>query len=396
MPNPLDTGDRKLLIAAGGLLLVLIFASTLLSRSQADSGMSAFPSSYSTNWDGAKAAYLLLQDLHYNVIRWDSSPTNLETENAQVLILAQPLNSASEEEKFAIREFLQNGGRVLATGAGAVSLLPEAALFSEGFPLQEQTTFKPLLPSPLIRDAPEISMVAPEHWQPKSPAQLTVYGNEDTAAVITYSVGQGQVIWWGASTPLTNASIRRSGNLALFLNSVGPPTATRVLWDEYFHSSHGSLWTYLAQTPLLWGMAQFGVVFVAVLATYSRRQGPISMPRAVSRLSSLEFVETLGDLYSSAHAGSAAVSIAYQRLRFQLIRRLGLAANISDVELAQAAGTALAWNAQEFSDTLNRSLQAMSIDNLKDADTLKLVQEIFDYTSRLEPKRAPAEERQPG
>jgi len=40
-----------------------------------------------------------------------------------------------------------------------------------------------------------------------------------------------------------------------------------------------------------------------IIATYSRRQGPISVPARVRAWSPLEFVETLGDLYSSAHAG---------------------------------------------------------------------------------------------
>jgi uncharacterized protein DUF4350 len=385
MPNPLDRGDRKLLIGAGVLLVLLIIASTAVSRSQADASISFYTSSYSASWDGAKATYLLLQELGYQAVRWDESPTKLEENRAGVLILAQPMQAPTEDEKLAIHQFLQDGGRVVATGATAAMFLPEAGEFSPGFPLQEQTNFRPLLPSPLIRNAPEISMIAPEHWQPKSPVQLVVYGNDDTAAVISYSVGKGQVIWWGASTPLTNAGIRESGNLALFLNSVGPPNSARVLWDEYFHGAHGSIWTYLARTPWLWGIAQIGIVFLAILATHSRRQGPISAPRAVSRLSPLEFVETLGDLYFSAHAGSAAVRIAYQRLRFQLTRRLGLAASVSDAELAEAASLALSWNEREFSDTLSRSERAMKADKIDDADTLNLVREIFDYSSRLEP-----------
>jgi hypothetical protein len=306
--------------------------------------------------------------------------------------LADPFQAPTDQEKLAIRQFLLDGGRILATGASAASLLPEGGEFSQGFPLQEATKFKPLLPSPLIRNAPEISMISPEHWHPKSARQLVVYGNDDTAAVVTYNLGKGQVIWWGASTPLTNAGLRDSGNLALFVNSVGPPNGERVLWDEYFHyGRRGSLWTYLARTPLLWGIAQMGVVFLAILATYSRRQGPISAPPIVSRLSPLEFVETLGDLYSSAHAGSAAVRIAYERLRFQLTRRLGLPGNISDPELAQAASAALAWNQGEFSDTLSRSELAMKADKMGDEDTLNLVREIFHYSSRLELTRSRTE-----
>src|SRR2546422_4760103 len=43
----------------------------------------------------------------------------------------------------------------------------------------------------------------------------------------SYSYGKGQVIWWAAATPLSNAGIRQRGNLNLFLNSVGPPGERR-------------------------------------------------------------------------------------------------------------------------------------------------------------------------
>jgi Domain of unknown function (DUF4350) len=396
MPNTLDTGDRKLLIGAGVLLVVLVISAALISPRRSE-GMSAYPSSYSTNWEGAKGAYLLLQDLGYGVSRWEESPTELKGDpSKQVLILAEPVQAPSPEEKQAIREFLNKGGRILAVGAGAIRLLPESSWFQGGYPLDEKTIFHPLLPSPLIRNAAEISMVAPNHWRPNSASQLVIYGNDETAAVITYAVGKGRVIWWGASTPITNAGIRQSGNLALFLNSIGSADGVRVLWDEYFHGAHGSLWGYLAQTPLLWGVAQFGLVFLAIVATHSRRQAPIHIPLARSRLSPLEFVETLGDLYSSAHAGPAAVRIAYQRLRYQLTRKLGLPSNISDADLAKTAHALLAWNEADFAGTLSRSQQAMNSSKLDDAATLEIAQEIFDYNSRLELKRAPKEERQNG
>jgi Domain of unknown function (DUF4350) len=393
MPNALDAGDRKLLIGAGVLLAILLVASTYLSPKQ-NSGRSAYPSSYSAQWDGAKAPYLLLQNLHYHVERWEQSPTEFAgTPSSEVLILAGPTQSASDEEKSAIVEFLRQGGRIVASGSGAANLLPNAPPLSEGFLIEEPTKFPAVLPSPLMRNAPEISMFPPENWQPKSPSQLVVYGNEETAAVITYQVGKGQIILWGNSAPLTNGGIRESGNLPFFLNSMGPPEGVRVLWDEYFHGAHGTLWNYIVQTPLLWGVLQFGIVFLAIIATYSRRQGPISVPARVSRLSPLEFVETLGDLYSSAHAGSAAVRIAYQRLRFQLTRQLGLAPNAPDADLAQSAGRALAWNAQEFSATLARAERATSSAKVSDADTLQLVQEMFDYASRLELRRTEIRER---
>jgi len=406
MPHALDTGDRKLLIGAGILFAVFLVLGAFFAPKDSGGGRSSFPSTYSAKWDGAKGAYSILKEMGYDVERWEQSPVELDEDDEdggnQVLILAQPLQPPSSEEKSAIATFLQGGGRVVAAGWGASQLLPQAGLLSEGYPLSDSVKFPALLPSPLVRGAPEISMIPPQRWVPKSASQVVVYGNDDTAAVITYRFGKGKVIWWGSCTPLTNAGIRESGNLALFLNSVGPVANTHVMWDEYFHGSHGSLWDYLARTPLPSGALQVGLLFLAILATYSRRQGPISTPQKSSRLSPLEFVETLGDLYSSAHAGSTAVRIAYQRLRYQLSRQLGLPANASNQDLAHSAGVALQWNEAEFSATLARADRAMNTSGTTksdDAETLQIVQEIFDYASRLELRRAQSTqitERQPG
>jgi hypothetical protein len=134
-------------------------------------------------------------------------------------------------------------------------------------------------------------------------------------------------------------------------------------------------------------MAQVGLVFLAILATYSRRNGPIRMPAKVSRLSPLEFVETLGDLYSSAHAGSTAVQIMYQRLRFLLTRQLGLSVNVPAAELASSASRELGWK-EALGKTFVQAEQAATTLPLDDLASLALAQELFDYIARLEPGRS--------
>jgi hypothetical protein len=393
MPKGLDSADRKLLIGAGILLIAVLIASAVISPQKTEGGQ-GFPSTYSAAWDGAKAAFLLLRDSGYNVERWENSPAEIPGDHAnEVLILAEPVMPPSSEDRAAIREFLQGGGRILATGSSAAKLLPDAPSFTEGDELEEQKTFTPQMPSPLAADAPEIKMLAPQNWQPQASSQLVIYGNKDTAAVINYQSGRGEVIWWGANTPLTNGGIRDASNLTLFLNSVGPANGTRILWDEYFHGAHSSLWAYIRQTPLPWGMLQIGLVFLAIVLTFSRRLGPIRMPAKISRLSPLEFVETLGDLYATRHAGAAAVHIAHHRLRFLLTRQLGLAPDVPATDLARSASEALGWKQDLFLGILERAERAVRIVELSDDESLQLTQEIYDYTTRLEVRRTQPSER---
>src|SRR5208282_5247796 len=355
MPRGLDRTDRSLLIRAGILVVILAIATSLLSPSRR-SGRFGYPSTYSTSWDGGKAAYLLLADLGYDVRRWDKSPTEIKNDPAkQVLILANVLQAPSSEEIAALRRFLEGGGRIVATGDLIAGFLPGGQSFVEVDAAEGETQFPALMPSPLTARAPTISMPAPVDWHPAKSNQLVVYGNGDTAAVVTYNIGKGTIVWWGSPSPLTNRGIKQPGNLALFLNSIGDAKSKQILWDEYFHGARGDFWSYIGKTPLPWVLAQLGFLFAFVLLTYSRRYGTIRMPRKVSRLSPLEFVDTLGDLYMAAHAGSAAVRVAYQRLRFQLSRQLGLQANATVAELARAGNRTLGWGEESLLGTLARA-----------------------------------------
>jgi hypothetical protein len=388
MPRGLDSADRKLLIGAGVLFAVLVVMAAIISPPQL-TGASAAPSSYSPAWDGAEGAFLLLQKLGYNVTRWERSPVELPQDAAnQTLILADPTELPSEEERVGVIEFLENGGRIIATGSAASTFLPERSSFDEGDPMEPKDSFDALVPSPLVRNAPQISMAKPDDWSPSSVRQVAVYGDDDTAAVVTYQFGKGEVIWWAAPTPLTNGAILDSGNLAFFLNCIGAPGQGQVFWDEYFHGVRGSLLDFFWRTPAFWGVAQFGLVFLAILAMYSRRLGPVRAPTVQSRLSPLEFVDTLGDLYASAHVSAAAIGIAYQHFRFRLTRKLGLSIDIPSPELAEVASEALGWEKAALLDALERCDQAAKTGEKRVEDPLELFQQVHDYCARLDVKRA--------
>jgi len=70
-----------------------------------------------------------------------------------------------------------------------------------------------------------------------------------------------------------------------------------------------------------------------------------------------------------------------------LSRQLGLPAYASDADLASSAAKSLSWNEQEFAATLVRAEHATNVAKSNDAETLQIVQEIFDYAGRLEPRR---------
>ncbi len=383
MPVPLEPGDRKLLIIAGGVLLVALVLTLAVSPPAQQAA--GFPSSYSAASDGAKAAFLLLKDLGYGVERWEQPPTGLPAEPAgTLLILAGPFFPGGDEERQALRRFIRTGGRVLATGPFAAYLLPEGGSLAHEPPGAEWRKYRAVLPSPLARGASEITMESQARWQMAHFHHLGIYAEGRNSVVVAYSYGSGQVVWWAAATPLTNAGISQPGNLNLLLNSVGPPGGTRVLWDEYYHGQRGSLWSYFIGTPVPWGLAQLGVVALALLATFARRAGPVRLPAVEARLSPLEFVETLGDLYHRAHAAQSAVEISYQHLRYLLTKRLGLPAAISIARLHEVVRERLGWKQPGFFETLQRAERAARDPDLSDAEALRLVQALEQYAGLLQ------------
>jgi hypothetical protein len=128
---------------------------------------------------------------------------------------------------------------------------------------------------------------------------------------------------------------------------------------------------------------QLGVLSLAALATFSRRSGPMFAPVPIVRLSPLEFVYTLGGLYQRAGAASVAVDVSYQRFRYWLTRRLGMASNASVEDLQRAVHDR--WNIQDerLINTLRECESARYHPDLGSAQALQLVQDLHQFAAEL-------------
>src|SRR6266853_2006505 len=324
----IEKSDRRLLMWAALFLLPVIIALAFLSQDEEES---VVPSTYSAQTRGAKAAYLLLQDIGYKVERWEQSPAELPADPAQtVLVLANPFRPPSPQEKNALQIYLSLGGKILATGSSPWMFLPQA-----------DTEYEPL-PAP--------------SWKEYQPQLLT---------------------------PLTNAAIGKSGNLALLLNSLGQPNDVQVYWDEYFHGYRSPFLGYMGEPPVWYGLLQCLMVFLALIFTFSRRNGPIHPLAETSRLSPLEFVHTLGKLYRRAKAVHSALAIPYARFRMVATRQLGIRNDIPAPELARALKNRLRYKDNALDDLLQQIETALHNPELSEAWALALVQQLSRHTQNL-------------
>jgi len=331
MPVALNEKHGFLILGIGMLLLMTLVAWLNSDSRDQEAG---HPSSYSVQRNGGKAAFLLLQQSGYPVERWKKPPSDLPTDATGVmLVFAGPESSPRQEQYGAIVRFLLRGGHVLLAGSYPDSFVPQASVDFDEMRVG-QAPCKPAALTHLTRGG-TISQDGALAWDHSNAAVLVHFKDDnDKPVVVTYPVGQGQVIWWASALPLTNAAISDRGNLDLLLNSFGD--SKRILWDEYYHEEHAVDSWHHDDRAQMWALGQAAFLGVLLVLTFSRRSGPIVPLARESRLSPLEFVETLGNVFQRARGTQVALEIALNRLQQMAARRLGIRGNATPDEIVQA------------------------------------------------------------
>ena len=371
MPVVLTRTDRRLLMGGGLAFVTLIVLAVVLSSSGVDAR--EHPTSYSTGSSGAKAAYLLLQAIGYQVERREDPLEDLQGGEGVTLVLAEPIETPTAAARQALRRFMERGGRVVATGLAGATYLEHSAVLD---PVRGLTweRVRATSPSAVTRAAPVITLAPRSSW-PSQTRAIPLYG-ADEARVVRLTIGAGDAIWWAAATPLTNAGLREPGNLEFFLACIGPPGERRIVWDEYTHGHRRTLGGSIVNSPVKWIAVQVGLLAALVLWTHARRSGPIMPAPVDSRLSPLEFVRTLGSLYQRANASTVAVDIAHERVRTRLARQLGIPPQATPDDVERALAGRGRQDAGDLGAALRASDAARRLTRLAPQQALALVQRL--------------------
>jgi hypothetical protein len=376
MPVTLSRGDRRLLLSAGAVFVLLTLVGALLGTGQGDER----PTTYSAASGGAKAVYLLLQASGYRVDRWQQPVEELPRDGQTTLILAEPIQTPSDVDRKAIDAFMSAGGRVIATGDIGASFL-RASVKRDPIAGLTWAHIPAVAPSAITKAAPWIT-IAPQNAWSRVQFGVPLYATDD-AYVVRIPHGAGEAIWWASSTPLSNAGVREPGNLEFFLACIGPPSRGRVLFDEYVHGHRRTLVASIWNSAAKWALVQFAILAALLIATHSRRSGPIIVPAAESRLSPLEFVRTLGSLYARAGAASVAVDMAFQRFRYRLTRRFGIAPNAAIDHIERAVAARAPAEAATLASTLRACDAARNTRKLDPKKALALVTSLGEIATKL-------------
>jgi hypothetical protein len=388
----LDDKDRKLLVGCLSAVVALALLMGIFARNQGDDD-NPLPSSYLTGKHGARAAFDLLGSSGYQLERWEQPLSELaKRADAQtVVILAEPFVSSDEESK-AIEEILRKGGRVLVTGMGGGSLLPDGAAEP---PRQFHGSACQLAPQGLdaLAGSGQVWMVPEAGWKLTSPRFRVQYACAGEPAVVEYNEGAGHIVWWASAMPLENGSITRAQNLELFLNALGTREGHRFYWDESLHGEIHSQWFYARGTAmnlLVGGLLGLGLLIVL---SFSRRKGPLRDLPLPERANPVEFLEALGSLYGKAGAAGAAVELAFARFRRNVDRVCrGRAMQMSPAELAAELRRSFPQAMPGLEADLAACDEAVNDEKLRPKKALALVQALDRHGKLMEALQAGKEQ----
>jgi hypothetical protein len=385
-----DPRDRNLLIGCGVLVAILIVALAFFAPPR-QGDRDPTPYSYSTGEHGAKAAFEVLIRSGYTVERQNAPLSEIVGRIGEhtTLVIAEPYAQNVLDARATIKQALDRGARVLATGSYGAMLLPEWSLDERDFRWGTHCQDEPNGFGD-IANSGKVQVRGTTYWARTQPLQRVEYTCNGNAVVVSYASGKGEVIWWASSFPLQNVGIQHENNLALFLNSIGP-VSNHVVWDESFHGSSPSLWSYADGTPLhlVWG--QLALVALLLLFSYSRRSGPIRPDPVVSRATPLEFIYSLGSLYQKAGAANVAVAVAYKRFRHRLETQFAVAQALSagNPALLQELTSRFGSAAARIQQNLLACEDVTDTENLPARQALRLVQALHDDQALISAKVVP-------
>ena len=381
--SSLDAKDRKLVF--WGLGIALVLASLIaIKMPGANSNSNPLPSTYLSGQHGARAAYETLLRSGYKIERWELPLSDLAASAGPdtVVIFAEPLTQEPANLK-SVRQILEKGGRVLATGFWGGFILPgEASGTSDTFSFAACKLEPEGLNS--VAGSGEVWMVPEAGWQVGNPAFHVDYTCGGQPAVVEFDWASGHAVWWASSTPLENGTLARAQNLDLLLNSLGPRDGHHFYWDESLHGDIRSTWSYAAGPS--WTMLWVGlpILLLLVVLSFSRRSGPVRALPAIVRATPVEFLEALGSLYRNAGAASTAVAIAMERFRRHGLKLCGLRATpMPAAELAEI----LRRRFPKIDPDLEADLAACEIavwrDTVTSREALRLIQALHNHEEKL-------------
>jgi len=330
------------------LLVVLVVAVlvSFLGRNATSTPRDAWvPSSFNPVGAGSRAFYETLRDLHWPVDRWREPLSRLAAQGTgNTLIVARSdvdwRVAFTGQEAALLEAWVKAGNTLVLLGSmakwddtrellgtfGLVAARPEESKIFGGFRLGPEGRIEA---QPAAKGGGRLVLPEGSSLAAKLPAEAQVtWSSGGDPEVVELPHGAGRVVWIASAQVLGNRYLAQGDDLAIVLGLLAPDgQVPRHLFFEERHHGYapgfavarlvGHPGVRLAGLLALLGALTFlGSAFV--------RFGPIlPLERAPGR-SSLEFVDSIAELYHRSDLGNETMRYLFDETHRHLLQRLNL------------------------------------------------------------------------
>ena len=336
----------RVLLAVLSIVVLLAFLNRSPRRAPHDTWL---PSSFNPVGAGNMALFQTLQELKWPVERWREPLSRLSNQGAgNVLIITRSRLGArasfSEQETDLLDDWVKNGNTLLLLGAlgewddtrmflrqigfTAPDKTPSVSDFLQPFRRETEQTLEA---QPAIGANRRGTMVLP----PCAPLPLPfpadakiLWQHEGEPYLIDVPRGAGHVICGASDRLLGNSFLVKGDNLAIVLQLLAP--GGRPPRHLFFEESHHGFSAVYAMVRLLGdpGLRFAGMLALlgalAFLGTSLVRFGPVIPLHRETGRSTLEFVDSIADLYLRADLRNDTMKYLFVETHQRVLHRLNL------------------------------------------------------------------------
>jgi len=341
----------RVLLVIIALVVLLAFLNRTPSRQAGDAWV---PSSFNPVGAGNMAFFQTLQDLNWPVERWREPLSRLVdygTGNT-LIITRSPVGARvdfSEQEIALVSNWVAKGNTLVLLGALGEWSDTRQFLRQFGFTVpetREQTVVSTFLRSMESKPTSDTLQLSPNPGDgqtgtlvipPSAPLPMAypphaqvLWQSAGQPYLMTMRYGSGGVICGASAQLLSNAFLPRKDNLAVVLRLLAPNgKIPRHLFFEESHHGYSAVYALarlLNHPGLRFGGMLALLGLLAFLSSSLIRFGPIRPMKTEHGRSTLEFVDSIADLYQRADLRNDMIGYLFRETHQRVLRRLNLPA----------------------------------------------------------------------
>lgn len=385
------SNKRDILMIAGLFLALIIFV--IFGPEKPPEQFSSMPTTHSTNEQGVTALYSWVQAMGYAAQRLEYRDFTL-SEQDHVLLMLSPTEPVTAAHASQTMDWVSQGGTLILVDdssqlfGGDNALLKELQFdsvpFTQTLTLENAKPLQPVFDSPAVS---EVEVQAERVLLAQRDDYTPLLGTDEDLLLAGIRHGRGYVYLSSTVYPFTNIGLRNQQNAKLVLNLLRrTPAGGRIVFDEYHH---GFIRTpaptvSLTGTPVGWAMLYAMIAIGLYLILSGRRFGrPVPVEEESRPRSSVEFVESMADLFQRGEKRDFVLKHYYHDFKRRLARPLGINPALEDqdfaAEVAFVQGLASA-DLEKLKALLTRLHQPVR----DEASLLQTVMEADEFLKRLE------------